>query len=339
MRVDRLDDEAKRGIEASRPLRRAIGAPVLTIHLFVPMTPEEYRDHGALDEEAVGRLPRLLRRRVPRLGRHAADRERAARAADAHRRRVPDAGRRPLARPRRVVRADPGLRTPSTPPTRRCSSTSPPRTRRCSGSPTTATWGSSAGCGSSGLIDVAHVSDAHGLLGEGLPYGTGELDLDPVVRALGETVPYIVAEINEPDPAHSGDMKAGYRAVERALARPRPITGAPAALEPAAGGPVRLAAGGRPPRSRALGAGAAGALRRPARADHGRGRLDRRAPGLAAARLPARARDAARLPRGVADRRPARPQPAPARGLRARARRHPRRRPASPPRSSARGPT
>ena len=33
-----------------------------------------------------------------------------------------------------------------------------------------------------GLIDVAHVSDAHGLLGEGLPYGTGELDLDPVVR-------------------------------------------------------------------------------------------------------------------------------------------------------------
>src|SRR4029453_16878700 len=68
------------------------------------------------------------------------------------------------------------------------------------------------------LTDVAHVSDARGLLGEGLPYGTGELDLDPVVRRLGERVPYIVAEINEPDPAHSSDMKAGYRAVERALA-------------------------------------------------------------------------------------------------------------------------
>ena len=26
---------------------------MLTIHLFVPMTPEEYRDRGALDEEAV----------------------------------------------------------------------------------------------------------------------------------------------------------------------------------------------------------------------------------------------------------------------------------------------
>jgi dTDP-glucose 4,6-dehydratase len=73
-----------------------------------------------------------------------------------------------------------------------------------------------------GLTDVAHVSDAHGLLGEGLPYGAGELDLDPVVRRLGETVPYIVAEINEPDPARSEDMKAGYRAIERALAVPAP---------------------------------------------------------------------------------------------------------------------
>jgi nucleoside-diphosphate-sugar epimerase len=67
------------------------------------------------------------------------------------------------------------------------------------------------------LARVAHVSDAHGLLGEGLPYGTGELDLDPVVRRLGELVPFVVAEINEPDPARSGDMKAGYRAIERAL--------------------------------------------------------------------------------------------------------------------------
>src|SRR5687768_871262 len=70
------------------------------------------------------------------------------------------------------------------------------------------------------VSEVAHVSDAHGLLGEGLPYGSGELDLDPAVRRLGELVPYIVAEINEPDPARSPDMKAGYRAVERALAQP-----------------------------------------------------------------------------------------------------------------------
>ena len=79
VRVDRLDDEAKRGIEASARFAAGIGAPVLTIHLFVPMTPEEYRDHGALDEAAVEEYLRLLRRRLRGRGRHAADRERAAR--------------------------------------------------------------------------------------------------------------------------------------------------------------------------------------------------------------------------------------------------------------------
>ena len=55
--------------------------------------------------------------------------------------------------------------------------------------------------------EVAHVSDAHGLLGEGLPYGSGELtDLDRVVRRIAELVPYVVAEINEPDPGRSPDM-------------------------------------------------------------------------------------------------------------------------------------
>src|SRR5204862_4736693 len=44
--------------------------------------------------------------------------------------------------------------------------------------------------------EVAHVSDALGILGEGLPYGVGELELDPIVRRLGELVPNLVAEIN-----------------------------------------------------------------------------------------------------------------------------------------------
>src|SRR5207247_780572 len=73
---------------------------------------------------------------------------------------------------------------------------------------------------------VAHVSDAHGLLGEGLPYGGGELELDPVVRRLGELVRFIVAEINEPDPVRSVEMKRAYRAIERALALP-PARGTP----------------------------------------------------------------------------------------------------------------
>ena len=37
VRVDRLDDEARRGIEASARFAAGIGAPVLTIHLFVPI--------------------------------------------------------------------------------------------------------------------------------------------------------------------------------------------------------------------------------------------------------------------------------------------------------------
>ena len=69
---------------------------------------------------------------------------------------------------------------------------------------------------------VAHISDAHGLLGEGLPYGSGELDLDRAVARLGKHARFLVAEINEPDHARSPDMKRGYLAIERALAQPEP---------------------------------------------------------------------------------------------------------------------
>ena len=77
-------------------------------------------------------------------------------------------------------------------------------------------------------------------------------------------------------PGALAGMKAGYREVERALALP------PAG--PAARPPRRLRKdtfdwqrGARPPRPGARRARAAGAVRRPARADHGRRRLDRRA--------------------------------------------------------------
>jgi nucleoside-diphosphate-sugar epimerase len=69
---------------------------------------------------------------------------------------------------------------------------------------------------------VAHVSNAHGVLAEGLPYGGGELQLDAGVQRLAALVPYIVAEINEPDPASSPDMKAGYREIDALLERPQP---------------------------------------------------------------------------------------------------------------------
>src|SRR4051812_24662047 len=224
VRVDRLDDEARRGIEASAHFAAGIGARVLTIHLFAPMTPEEYRAHGSLDEAAIDaylrfyaqacaaegvtalieNVPPVLRMRtggvyLSSVGGHWRDLKEWCGRIEGLRVTF-DTSHAALfehfaaAYPSLFdLASDDGLSLER--------------------------WVAELG----GLIDVAHVSDAHGLLGEGLPYGAGELDLDPVVRALGGCADYIVAEINEPDPARSEDMKAGYRAVERALAGPRHI--------------------------------------------------------------------------------------------------------------------
>src|SRR3954471_22297409 len=53
VRVDRLDDEARAGIERSARFAAGVGSPVLTIHLFIPMDPDEYRAHDGIDEAAV----------------------------------------------------------------------------------------------------------------------------------------------------------------------------------------------------------------------------------------------------------------------------------------------
>jgi nucleoside-diphosphate-sugar epimerase/sugar phosphate isomerase/epimerase len=220
VRVDRLDEEARAGIERSAAFAAGIGSPVLTIHLFVPQTPEEFRTLPAPRAGDVERflrcyadacrtrgvtplvenVPPVLRMRtggvfLSRLGGHWRD-------LLAWRERVPE------------------LRF-----TLDTSHAALFRTF-CAAYPTP--FGLSSGqeldlpryveeLGP--WTEVAHVSDAHGLLGEGLPYGSGEVDLDPVVRRLGELAPFVVAEINEPDPRRSTDMKKGYRAVERALAR------------------------------------------------------------------------------------------------------------------------
>src|SRR5262249_53262698 len=223
VRVDRLDDEARTGIERSAEFAARIESGVLTIHLFVPLSAEEFREAGALDEESVEEflrfyaaactsrgvtplienVPPVLRMRTggvffSPIGGHWRD------LLD-WRQRVPELGftidTSHAALFRSFAAVYPGL----------------------------------FGLGSAEDLEleryveelgphaeVAHVSDAHGLLGEGLPYGGGELDLDPVVRRLGELVPFVVAEINEPDPARSVDMKRAYRAIERALAGPPP---------------------------------------------------------------------------------------------------------------------
>src|SRR4051812_3328541 len=221
VRVDRLDDEARAGIERSAEFAAKVGSPVLIIHLFIPLSPDEFRASGAVDVEAVEEflgffaetctsrgltplienVPPILRMRtggvfLSPIGGHWRD------LVD-WRERVPELGftidTSHSALFRSFATVYPGLFAHP--------------------------WDEELELGRyveelGPHAEVAHVSDAHALLGEGLPYGSGELDLDPVVRRLGELAPFIVAEINEADPARSVEMKRGYRAIERALALP-----------------------------------------------------------------------------------------------------------------------
>jgi len=229
VRVDRLDGEAQGGIERSAEFAAAVGSPVLTIHLFSPLSPDEFRSAGRPDEREIERflafyaaaceqrgvkplienVPPVLRMRtggvfLSPVGGHWRDlvtwRERVGALGF-----TIDTSHAALFRS--FAAAYPSL-------------FDLPSDDELELDRFVEELGPHA--------EVAHVSDAHGLLGEGLPYGEGELDLDPVVARLGDLVPFLVAEINEPDPSRSSDMKAGYRALERALGaespprRPRP---------------------------------------------------------------------------------------------------------------------
>jgi nucleoside-diphosphate-sugar epimerase len=219
VRVDRLDDEARAGVERSAEFAAAIGSPVLTIHLFVPVSASEFRAAAPLDEAEIERFlrfyaeacgvrgvkplientPSVLRMRVggfylSRIGGHWRDLRH-------WQERVPELGftfdtsHAALFRAFAAAYPTPfGLTSDADLELER--------------------YVEELGPGA----EVAHVSDASGLLGEGLPYGSGELDLDPIVRRLAELVGFIVAEINEPDHSVSPSMKAGYRAIEGAIA-------------------------------------------------------------------------------------------------------------------------
>src|SRR5438874_10178275 len=60
LRVDRLDDEARAGLRRSARFAAGVGSPVLTIHLYPPMDPAEFRAHLALDEVGVHRFLRFF---------------------------------------------------------------------------------------------------------------------------------------------------------------------------------------------------------------------------------------------------------------------------------------
>lgn len=65
------------------------------------------------------------------------------------------------------------------------------------------------------LVNV-HVSNASGLLGEGLPYDEGEVELDAIVARLLGLADYLVTETLEPDPeraVHMRDAQARMMAV------------------------------------------------------------------------------------------------------------------------------
>ena len=224
VRVDRLEGEARAGIQRSAEFAAAIGSPVLTIHLFAPMTPAEYRrslfgpDRAEVERflrfyadaclqrgvtPLIENVPPVLRMRsggffLSAIGGH-------WRNLLEWRERIPELGFTLDTSHAALFR------------------------NFAAAYPTLFDLDSDEELELERYIDelgpaseVAHVSDAHGLLGEGLPYGSGELEqLDSVVRRIGEFVRYVVAEINEPDPAVASDMKAGYCAMERALAGPR----------------------------------------------------------------------------------------------------------------------
>jgi nucleoside-diphosphate-sugar epimerase/sugar phosphate isomerase/epimerase len=219
VRVDRLTDEARVCIQRSAEFAAAIGSPVLTIHLYAPLSPDEFRARPPLDEAAVQRflgfyadaclsrgvqplvenVPPALRMRVGGLyfsevGGHWRDLLRA-RELVPELRFTFDTSHAGLFRS--FAAAYPslfGLASDTELELERYADELGPH------------------------VDVVHVSDAHGLLGEGLPYGAGELDLDPVVARLARSARFLVAEINEPDPARSPAMKSAYRAIERAAA-------------------------------------------------------------------------------------------------------------------------
>jgi nucleoside-diphosphate-sugar epimerase len=221
VRVDRLDAEARSCIERSARFAAVVGSSVLTIHLFTPMPPDEFRRGPTPSTSEIERflrfyrdacvsvgvrplienVPPILRMRVggvylSPVGGHWRD-------LVAWRERLPDLG----------FTLD--------------ISHAALFSSFAAANPTLAGVADLDEVGVERFVDelgpaaeIGHVSDAYGILGEGLPYGSGELAMDPLVRRLAAHVPSLVAEINEPEPTRSSDMKAAYRRIEQALAAP-----------------------------------------------------------------------------------------------------------------------
>lgn len=69
-----------------------------------------------------------------------------------------------------------------------------------------------------------HISNAAGLLGEGLPYGEGRFDLDAIMPRLAATARYIVTETLEPDHDRAVYMREAQERIAAVLGRKRGST-------------------------------------------------------------------------------------------------------------------
>jgi sugar phosphate isomerase/epimerase len=67
-------------------------------------------------------------------------------------------------------------------------------------------------------VENAQVSNAAGILGEGLPYGQGDFDLDPVIRWFGMHTRHVVPETIESNNDDAITMRDALRRMRRALA-------------------------------------------------------------------------------------------------------------------------
>ncbi len=67
-------------------------------------------------------------------------------------------------------------------------------------------------------VENAQISNAAGLLGEGLPYADGDFDLDPTIRWLGEHARHIVTETLEPDQDDAVFMRDALKRMRKVLA-------------------------------------------------------------------------------------------------------------------------
>jgi hypothetical protein len=67
-------------------------------------------------------------------------------------------------------------------------------------------------------VENAQISNAAGLLGEGLPYAEGELDLDPAIHWLGSHSRHIVTETLEASNDDALFMRDALRRMRLAVA-------------------------------------------------------------------------------------------------------------------------